>query len=79
MQTVFDRKVTHQEYLALQQTIHSTYFMLVKIASCRVDSICFGYRGLTCLALMWFVPTPPQRTAIIKGVYRLRAPFVARN
>ena len=79
MQTVFERKVTHQEYLALQETIHSTYFMLVKIASCRVASICFGCRCPTCLALMWFVPTPPQRTAITKGVYRLRAPFVARN
>lgn len=37
MQTVFDGKVTHQEYLALLETIHSTYFMLVKIASRRVD------------------------------------------
>ena len=79
MQTVLDRKVTHQEYLALPETIHSTYFMLVKIASRRVASICFGYRGLTSLALMWFVPTLPQRSAVVKGVYRLRAPFVARN
>ena len=79
MQTVFDCKVTHQEYLALLETILSTYFMLVKIASRRVASICFGYRGLTCLALMWFVPTLPQRSAVMKGMYRLRASFVARN
>ena len=27
------------------------------------------YSGLTCLALMWFVPTPPERSAIMKVVY----------
>ena len=42
----------HQEYLALLVTIHLTYFMLDKIASCRIASICFGYGGLTCLAVM---------------------------
>ena len=43
--------------------------MLDKIASRRVASICFGYRGLTCLALVWFVPTPPEWSAIMKVVY----------
>ena len=33
-------------------------------------TIAFGdkYSGLTCLALMWFVPTPPERSAIMKVV-----------
>ena len=29
------------------------------------------YSGLTCLALMWFVTTPPERSAIMKVVYRV--------
>ena len=36
------------------------------------DTIALGdkYSGLTCLALMWFAPTPPERSAIMKVVYR---------
>ena len=30
----------------------------------------YKYRGLTCLALMWFVTTPPERSAIMKVVYK---------